>query len=106
MDTQAFCLRSTNTCRRRIHDWTQWHASTPPWTPETCHTPAPDSPDWPPTHLWDPTYLPTCTLDSGHSDIPMTPGTLVSCPTDLKCLPTCLPATPEDSTWLGSNMKM
>src|SRR5882672_2148465 len=39
-------------------------------------------PDWPPTHLWDPTYLPTCTLDSGHSDFPTTPGTLVSCPTD------------------------
>src|SRR5882672_7420425 len=71
-----------------------------------CHTPAPDSPDWPPTDLWDPTYLLTCTLDSRHSDFPTTPGTLVSCPTDLTCLPTYLPATPEDNTWLGSHMKM
>src|SRR5467141_2325575 len=55
-----------------------------------CHNPAPDTPDWPPTHLWDPTYLPTCTLDSGHSDFPTTPGTLVSCPTDPTCLLTCL----------------
>src|SRR5882672_9636430 len=67
-----------------------------------CHTPVLDNPDWPPTHCLDPTYLPTCTLDSGHSDFPTTPGTLISCLTDQ----TCLPATPEDSVWLGSHMKM
>jgi len=33
-------------------------------------------------------------------------GTLVSCPTDPTCLLTCLPATPEDSAWSGSHMKM
>src|SRR5882672_2352691 len=72
----------------------------------SCHTLVPDSPNWPLTHLWDLTYLLTCTLDSGHSDFPTTLGTLVSSPTDLTDLPTCLPATPEDSTWLGSHMKM
>src|SRR5882672_10467156 len=71
-----------------------------------CHTLALDTPSWPLTHLWDPIYLPTCTLDSRHSDFPMTLGTLVSCPTDPTCLPTCLPATSEDSVWSGSHMKM
>src|SRR5882672_5618417 len=71
-----------------------------------CHNLSPDTPDWPPTHLWDLTYPPTSTLDSGHSDFPTTPGTIFSCPTDPTCLPTCLPATPEDSIWSGSHMKM
>src|SRR5882672_426514 len=74
--------------------------------PADCHNPSLDTPDWPPTHLWDPTYPPMSTLDSGHSEFPTTPGTLVSCPTDPTCLPTCLPATPEDRIWSGSHMKM
>ena len=91
--------------------WTTPTSKTYPLSPHQpkdlkCHNLSPDTPDWPLTHLWDPTYPLTSTLDSGHSDFPTTPGTLFSYPTDPTCLPTCLPATPEDSIWSGSHMKM